>query len=123
MTQYPAPPWNPVSEPVQPLPELKAEFPSAIIVPNYVNVNKFLSTIDKYVSGNEALVEHPDVIELIKNEVDKAMDKFSNYEKVKVFKLLPDPFTIEKGELTPKMSIVRKIVEKNHHELIESIYE
>ena len=30
--------------------------------------------------------------------------------------------SIDKGEMTPKMSIVRKVVMRNHHDLIESIY-
>ena len=78
--------------------------------------------MEKSVSGNEAMIEHQDVLDLIDKEVSDAMSEFSNYEKVKVFKLLSEPFTIEKGELTPKMSIVRKIVISNNHDLIESIY-
>ena len=69
-----------------------------------------------------ALVDHPDVIELFNSEVDIAMNEFSNYEKIKKFTLLTEPFSIEKGEMTPKMSIVRKVVMRNHHDLIESIY-
>ena len=68
------------------------------------------------------MIEHQEVLDLIDKEVSGAMSEFSNYEKVKVFKLLSEPFTIEKGELTPKMSIVRKIVISNNHDLIESIY-
>ena len=97
-------------------------FISALIVPNFDIVNKYLSSINKAVSGNEAIVEHSDVVELINKEVENAMKDFSNYEKVKVFKLLSEPFSIDKGEMTPKMSIVRKVVMKNHHDIIESIY-
>ena len=97
-------------------------FISALIVPNFEIVIKYLSSINKSLSGNEAIIEHKDVIELINIEVKNAMKNFSNYEKVKVFKLLSEPFSIDKGEMTPKMSIVRKVVMKNHHDLIESIY-
>jgi len=97
-------------------------FISALIVPNFEIVTKYLSSINKSVSGNEAIIEHNDVIELISNEVENAMVDFSNYEKVKVFKLLSEPFSIDKGEMTPKMSIVRKVVMRNYHDLIESIY-
>jgi len=50
------------------------------------------------------------------------MDKFSHYESVKKYKLLPNEFSIEKGEMTPKMSIVRKKVIANYENLIETIY-
>ncbi len=100
----------------------KRNFISALIVPNFDNIKTYLSSMEKSVSGNEAMIEHQDVLDLIDKEVSDAMSEFSNYEKVKVFKLLSEPFTIEKGELTPKMSIVRKIVISNNHDLIESIY-
>ena len=50
------------------------------------------------------------------------MGSFSSYERVKKFKLLSRQFTIDKGELTPKMSIVRKKVVDNYTDLIETIY-
>ena len=31
-------------------------------------------------------------------------------------------FSIEKGEMTPKMSIVRKVVENNYSEIINGMY-
>ena len=64
------------------------------------------------------MADHPIIIDLINGEIDARMNKFSSYETVKKFKLLNRPFTIEKGELTPKMSIVRKVVEKNYLTLI-----
>ena len=36
--------------------------------------------------------------------------------------LLAKPFSIERGELTPKLSIVRKVVLKNYNEEIDSLY-
>ena len=43
-------------------------------------------------------------------------------ELVKKFVLLPRQFSIDKGEMTPKMSIVRKRVIQNYNESIDSIY-
>ena len=46
----------------------------------------------------------------------------SSYEQIKKFMLLPEEFTIERGELTPTLKIKRKIVmDKLRHE-IERIY-
>ena len=50
------------------------------------------------------------------------LSDFARFEKVKKFTLIPNPFSIEKGEMTPKMSIVRKEVEKNYSELINKMY-
>ncbi len=100
----------------------KRKFISAIIVPNYDNVTKYLNSIDKSVSGNQAMIEHPEVNKLIEKEIENAMEDFSKYEKVKKFSLLAEPFTIDKGELTPKLSIVRKVVCKNYIDIIDEIY-
>ena len=50
------------------------------------------------------------------------MIDFSNYEKIKKFTLITDLFSIEKGEMTPKMSIVKKVVEKNYSDIINNMY-
>ena len=50
------------------------------------------------------------------------MDEFPSFERVKKFSLLPRQFMIEKGEMTPKMSIVRKVVEENFKEKIDELY-
>ena len=50
------------------------------------------------------------------------MKEFAHFETIKKFKLSPRAFSIEKGEMTPKMSIVRKKVLENFNDLIESIY-
>ena len=36
--------------------------------------------------------------------------------------LISRPFAIERGEMTPKMSIVRKVVEENFKDKIDEIY-
>ena len=46
----------------------------------------------------------------------------SNYERVKKNLLLAKPFSIERGELTPKLSIVRKVVLKNYNDEIDNLY-
>ena len=68
------------------------------------------------------MIDHPLTIELIDNEVNRLMEKFSNYERVKKVLLLAELFSIEKGELTPKLSIVRKVVVKNYNDEIDNLY-
>ena len=50
------------------------------------------------------------------------MEKFSNYERVKEFAILPRLFTIEKGESTPTLKVVRKVVLDNFSEAVDSNY-
>ena len=100
----------------------KRNFLSALIVPNYEALTSYLKSQNNDLKEPNALIDHPDVLELFKNEVDNAMSDFSNYEKIKKFTLLTEPFSIEKGEMTPKMSIVKKVVEQNYSEQINKMY-
>ena len=100
----------------------KRNFISALIVPDYNAVNKFLNDNGKDDLSNDAIIDHPDVIKLYQKEIDNSMKDFAHFETIKKFKLCPRPFSIEKGEMTPKMSIVRKKVLENFNDLIDSIY-
>ena len=46
----------------------------------------------------------------------------SSFEKIKKFILLPEEFTIEKGELTPTLKIKRRVVMEKLKNQIDSFY-
>jgi len=98
------------------------KFCAAIIVPDWKNIEKRFERFG-FVLPGEKRIENEHVISRIQKEVDKVNKSLPNWEKIKKFVLLEEPFSIEKGELTAKMSIKRTGVRKNHKELIESIYQ
>ena len=100
----------------------KRNFLTCLIVPEFDNVKNYLLSINKEVTSNEALIDYPDVIDLFEKELIKGMDGFSKFEQIKKFALLSRQFMIEKGELTPKMSIVRKVVEEHFKNKIDDLY-
>ena len=101
----------------------KRNFVTALLVPDFENIGRFLSDRGKELSSNEAIIEHLDVINMIDEEVSRVMQKFSKTEQVKKVALISRQFLIEKGEMTPKMSIVRKVVESNFEDKINNLYE
>jgi long-chain acyl-CoA synthetase len=70
----------------------------------------------------ENITENEYVIQRIQKEVDKVNSNLPHWEKVKKFILIEDAFTIDKGELTPKMSIRRNVVKEHNKELITNLY-
>lgn len=98
------------------------KFCAAIIIPDWKNMEKRFERFG-YILPGEKKIESKHVISRIQKEVDKVNKKLPHWEKVKKFVLLEEPFTIEKGELTAKMSVRRSGVMRNHKELIESIYQ
>ena len=100
----------------------KRNFISALIVPAFEAVESYLAEHEKEVTSHAAIIEHSDVIALIGREVNNAMESFSKYERVKRFALLPRLLTLEKGELTPTLKVVRRIVLSNFDEYVENLY-
>jgi long-subunit acyl-CoA synthetase (AMP-forming) len=100
----------------------KRNFISALIVPSFEAIENYLKEQGKPAAGNKAIVENPDVNALIRQEVATAMESFSNYERVKEFGLLPRLFTLENGELTPTLKVVRKVVLENFSDDVDKIY-
>ena len=100
----------------------KRNFISALIVPSFEAIENYLKEQGKPMAGNEAIAKDPDVNALIRQEVAAAMESFSNYERVKEFCLLPRLFTLDNGELTPTLKVVRKVVLANFSDTVDQIY-
>lgn len=70
----------------------------------------------------DELVSDPDVQAEIQRAVDEANKAVSQAEAIKKFAILTTDWTIDGGQLTPKMSIKRAVVMKEHAEEVEALY-
>lgn len=70
----------------------------------------------------EALVEHPEVKAAVQKAAERANRQLSPVERVRRFALLPRPFSVEDGTLTPTLKVRRHAVYERHRELIEGLY-
>ena len=97
-------------------------FISALIVPNKENLLAWAE--EKGLSGLDynAICAHELSYDLFDAIVKDTMKNFSRYESVRKFALIADEWTVDRGELTPKMSIKRKVVVEKHKAEIEAIY-
>jgi long-chain acyl-CoA synthetase len=68
------------------------------------------------------LAHHPRVIELIDGEVKLVNRHLASYESVKYFRIVPNDFSQETGELTPSLKVKRKFVAEKYAVLIEDMY-
>ena len=60
--------------------------------------------------------------QLFKELVESYNKFFNHVEQVKKFELLSHEWSIDTGELTPKMSLKRKVVMEKYRSAIERIY-
>jgi len=98
-------------------------FLSALIVPGRLVLEGFAR--DKGIPTQDfgALLDHPEVVSLYRNEIGKALENFAKYEQVRAFRLLPDPFTVENGLLTPSLKMRRPRIELAYRSHIDRMYQ
>ena len=99
---------------------------SAVIVPDFETLIEKYQEFKNYVSltieEKKKLLESPFIKEKFEKIVADIQKEFASYEKIKKFKLLPEEFTIEKGEITPTLKIKRRVVLEKLNALIEGMY-
>ncbi len=100
----------------------KRRFPIMLVVPDYAQLRAWAAHKGITADGNAALVELPQVKEKMDREVKKTLRELAHFEIPKKLLLLPTEFSIEGGELTPKMSVRRRVVEKTYEKQIEALY-
>ena len=68
------------------------------------------------------LTKNPDIIKLVKKEVDNVNKTLARVETIKKFRLVPRRFYAEDGDVTPTQKVKRSALEKTYADLIESMY-
>jgi long-chain acyl-CoA synthetase len=61
-------------------------------------------------------------VDSIRQEIDRCLAGMAEFEQVGVFTLLDRPFSIDRGEVTPKLSLCRQVIEQNFAQEIEAMY-
>jgi long-chain acyl-CoA synthetase len=70
-----------------------------------------------------AVHEMPSIAEEVQKALDEVNATLARVETVKKFKIVPKPFSIEAGELTPTLKLKRQVVNKNYAPEIEAMYQ
>ena len=55
--------------------------------------------------------------------VARANEHLSVIERVRHFRLMPEPFTIENGTMTPTLKLKRQLIYRVHRDLFEGMYQ
>lgn len=98
------------------------KFPAALIVPTFPALQTWCSKKGIAYTSNEEMIKHPQVIEKYERIIAQLGGEFGKWEQVKRFALLPKEFSIDGGELTPKLSLKRKVILEKNANTIEKIY-
>ena len=99
------------------------KFVSALIVPTYDLVKKLAAQRGIAYTSMEELLEQPEIKEFYRERIETLQQPFAHYEQIKRFTLLPEAFSMERGELTNTLKLRRGVVAEHYKELIDKMYE
>jgi long-chain acyl-CoA synthetase len=104
----------------------KRKFPIILVVPNWDQLEKWCARKNIVWASRAQLLAMPTVHAKMERELleeQLAGAGLAKFETPKKVVLLEHEFTIEGGELTPKLSIKRRVIDKKYKDAIDKAYE
>ncbi|HET9057362.1 MAG TPA: long-chain fatty acid--CoA ligase [Chitinophagaceae bacterium] len=98
------------------------KFVGALIVPNFPQLKEWARQNGITEASNDLLIRNEKVKDLYVDLVESFNKYFNHVEQIKKFELLPQEWTIETGELTPKLSLKRKVIMEKYKDAVNRIY-
>lgn len=98
------------------------KFPAALIVPTFPALKTWCQKKGIPYTTNEEMITNAQVLDKYNRVITQLGAEFGKWEQVKRFALLAKEFSIDGGELTPKLSFKRKVVLEKNAATIDQIY-
>jgi len=92
------------------------KFLTALVFPN-------LQALDKELGSGEDCLSDPRALALVEARIHDRLVGLSPYEQIGQFTLIGRPFSLERNEMTPKLSLRRAVIEANFSDQIELMYQ
>ena len=99
------------------------KYVAALIVPSFTALETVAQSQSITVHDRSALIQHPVILAFMQKEVDAFNAGFNQVEQIKKFALLEKEWSVETGELTPKLSMRRKVISEQHATLIDTLFQ
>ena len=94
--------------------------PVALIVPNIDALRAFAKQAGIEADG-DALLNHDAVQKQFRQELERVNRELADFQRVKGFRLISKPFSIETGELTPTLKVKRRVVAEKYAHLLQEM--
>ena len=98
------------------------KYVTALVVPDFIELEKYAEKHLIIYNSKEELCNNQQIYDLFKLRIDRMQNEFANYEQIKKFHILSEPFSIESGELTNTLKIKRAVILAKYCEVIEELY-
>lgn len=96
---------------------------TALIVPAFETLEQWATGQGLKYANTMELLRHSQVIKHFEERLFDLQSELANFEKIKKFTLLPDPFSMEAGLITPTLKLRRKVIYHKYADEIRMMYE
>lgn len=98
------------------------KFASALIMPAFEVLKNWCKENQVSTESVASMISNPKTLEYYTRLTSELNPNFSKVEQIKTFRLVPDTWSVESGELTPTMKLKRRVILEKYADLIEEIY-
>jgi len=98
------------------------KFASAIIIPNMINFKEYCQSNNIPWEGNDVMIHNEELKKLINNHIKYVNSTLAPYEQLKRSQIINGHWTVESGEITPKLSLKRKVIKEKNQQVINKIF-
>jgi long-chain acyl-CoA synthetase len=95
----------------------------ALIIPGFDHIESWCRVKGHSYSGPLNAIADQKNIQRIQKEIDAINEGLDKIEQIKKFRLLSEPWSVEKGELSPTLKLRRNVIIEKYNSLIETMYE
>lgn len=95
---------------------------SALIVPEFSKLESWCRINKSEVHLGEKIISDEKIIALYQEIIDDYNAECRDTERILKFRIMSNDWTVDSGELTPKMSIRRDFIVQKYNDLIEEFY-
>ncbi len=100
----------------------RRRFPLMLVVPDFEALEKWASESSLRWKDRAELIALPEVRAKMESEVLGELSGLARYEVPKRVVPLEHEFSIERGELTPKLSVKRHVIDRDYKDVIDQVY-
>jgi long-chain acyl-CoA synthetase len=98
------------------------KFAAALIVPSFKFLREYCELKHIPYTTNEEMIKNEVLKARIMKSIEQINHTLANYETIKKIELLPAEWSVEKGQLSPKLSLKRKVILEENKHLLAKIY-
>ncbi len=98
------------------------KFASALISPNFVVLESWAQQQGITAATRRDLTSDPRVVAQYQSIIDGINASLANFETIKRFRLVPDEWSLDSGELTPSLKLKRRVIIQKYAAEIAALY-